>query len=348
MIDLLEGVSSVSSAALTVRAQELSPTNNGTLIYQDIMPRVDVDSTVISELVETDFRPVGARRDWNGNGQRITRKTPSRLNLEFTPIENDDLLNEQELDKLDRRYDGNQQLILDNLRLQIPQRGQDLTEMTFRKVEADVIDAWTKGSVTQKDPQSNRVFTLSYGFATGRIQTASAAWTASNAYTNFIAWLKDGRTEMRGGIRGAMASSMVIETIISAAPVLANGMRMNIDEFNSDIRSRVGFNFAFLANDEEADFYTGGGAETNRRRYFSPSKIALIPTDRRIGKTAFAPVRRARSLAAQVPEAKIDIRGVSIFTFGKNNNKSLQIEAQLNAFPVPNENKVWVLDTLIG
>ena len=348
MIDLLEGVKSLSSGVLTARAQELSPTNNGTLKYQTIMPREDVESTTLSELLDTDFRPVGARRDWNAPGQRLTFKAPSELNLSFTPLESDTLIDEQEMEKLDQRYDGNQQAILDRLKVTVPKRSDTLVEMNYRKLEADVFDSWTKGVVTQKNPQTNQTYLINYGFPSGRIQVAGAAWTAANAYQNFIAWLKDGRTSVRGGIIGAMASSTVIETIIDSAPPLANGQRMNIDEFNSDIRSRVGFAFTFVANDEEADFYVGGGADTIRRRYFGASKIALIPAGGIVGKSAFAPVRRARALAAEVPEARIDIRGVSVFKFGKNNNKSLQIEAQLNAFPVPNENRVWVMDTLIG
>lgn len=348
MIDLLEGVKSVSSANLTVRAQELSPTNNGTLRYQTVMPREDVDSTTLSELIETDFRPVGARREWNASGQRLTFKTPSEANLSFTPIESDTLIDEQEMEKLDQRYEGNQQMILDRLKVTVPKRTDSLTEMNYRKLEADVFDAWTKGYVTQKNPQGNQTYLINYGIPSGRIQVAGSAWTTSNAYANFIAWLKDGRSSVTGGIIGAMASSRVIETIIGAAPVLANGMRMNIDEFNSDIRSRVGFVFAFVANDEEADFPVNGGAAYARARYFGASKIALIPAGGGIGKTAFAPVRRARALAAEVPEARIDIRGVSIFKFGKNNNKSLQIEAQLNAFPIPSEKRVWVMDTLIS
>ena len=348
MIDLLESVKSISSVNLTVRAQELSPTNNGTLIWNRVMPRDNVDSTVISELVETDFRPVGARRDWNANGQRLTFRPPSEVELEFTPIENDTLIDEQELDKLDRRYDGNQQMMLNRLKVTIPQRTDSLVDMAYRKLEADVIDAWTKGTVTQKDPQTNRTYVGSYGFETGRIQTAGTAWNTSTAYTNFIAWLKDGRSELLGGIYGAMASSLVIETIIDAAPVLANGMRMNIDEFNADIRSRVGFPFVFVPNDEEADFPDEGGDAYTRRRFFAEGAIALIPRDGRVGRTAFAPVRRARALAASVPEARIDIRGASVFTFGENDNKALKIQAQLNAFPVPNEKRVWVMNTGIS
>lgn len=345
MIDLLETVKTLSSAALTRRAQELSPTNNGTLRYQTIMPRQNVDSTKLSELIETDFRPVGSYREWNANGQRLTFAPPKTTDISFTPIESDTLIDEQEMETLDQRYDGNAALILDNLKVSVPQRVNSLVDMNYRTLEDAVFRAWTKGTFIQKDPQTNRTFSISYGFTAGRIQTAGAAWTTSNGYTNFIAWLKDGRSAMRGGIIGAMASSTVIETIIDAAPVLANGMRMNIDEFNRDIRSRVGFDFTFVSNDEEADFYTNGGKTTSRARFFEEGLIALIPSGGNIGKTAFAPVRRARALAAEVPEARIDVRGVSIFRFGENDNKALKIQAQLNAFPVPNENRVWVMDT---
>jgi hypothetical protein len=70
----------------------------------------------------------------------------------------------------------------------------------------------------------------------------------------------------------------------------------------------------------------------------------VIPAGGVIGETLFAPVARAYDIAAQVPNAKIDIRGQTVFYEASNGGRELTVECQVNAFSNPIERFVYVIN----
>lgn len=340
----IEKVKRLTAAALTVRVQMLDPTDNGTLKWSTLMPRVDVDTHDVTDLILKDYRPVGSRREWDAHGRRIPILTPDTRKITIIPIETEDLIHEQELVALRDRFNNNQQLIVDQLKVTIPQRGDTLAMAAWRTLEKDVMDVWLKGYLDQFDPQSKKFFRTSFGIDSARQTVAVSPWT-TNPYAKFIAWLKAAKMYVKGGIIGVMSSGTVIQAIFDDAPVLSNGQRMGYEEFYKDIRNRTGLNIVFVENNETGDFFVDGGTRTERKRYFDESYIAIIPAGGAVGKTPFAPVSRAQDLSAQVPDAKIDVRGVAVFHFGENDDKALKMQAQIDALPIPTDEKVYATDT---
>lgn len=344
LLSWIEKVKKLTPAALTVRAQELDPTDNGTLKWQTLFPRENVDSHDVTDLITKDFRPVGSRREWDANGRRIPIKTPDTRTISIIPIETEDLLHEKEITALRDRFSNNQKLIVDKLQVTIPERGDQLAMAAWRTLEADCMTVWNKGYLDQFDPQSKKFYRTSFGIDPYRQTIAFSPWT-TNPFGKFIAWLKMAKMYVKGGILGVMSSGTVIQTIFDDAPLLSNGQRMGYDEFYKEIRNRTGLNITFFENNERGDFFIDGSQETEKRRYFDESYISIVPVGGAVGKTPFAPVSRAQDLSTLVPEAKIDIHGVAVFHFGENFNKALRMQAQIDALPIPNDEKIFTTDT---
>ncbi|HEY0428997.1 MAG TPA: major capsid protein [Pyrinomonadaceae bacterium] len=340
----IEKVKKLTAAALTVRVQMLDPTDNGTLKWSTLFPRVDVQTHDVTDLITKDFRPVGARREWDAHGRRIPIITPDTRKINIIPIETEDLIHEQELVALRERFLNNQQLMVEQLKVTIPERGDTLAMAAWRTLEKDAMDAWLKGYIDQYDAQSKKFYRTSFGIDVARQTVAVSPWT-SGAFGKFIAWLKVAKTYVKGGILGVMSSATVIQAIFDDAPALANGQRMGYEEFYKEIRNRTGLNIVFIENNETGDFFVDGGTRTEKKRYFDESYIAVVPVGGMVGKTPFAPVSRAQDLSTLVPDAKIDVRGVSVFHFAENDDKALKLQAQLDALPIPTDEKIYTTDT---
>lgn len=340
----IEEVKKLSPAALTVRAQMLDPTDNGTLRWSTLFPREDVATHEATDLITKNFRPVGSRREWNAHGRRNVIKTPDTRKISIIPIETEDYISEKELVDLRDNFRNNQALMVDELKVRIPDRADSLAMMCWRTLEKDAMSAWLKGYFDQEDAQTGRVYRTYFGIDATRQTVAGVSW-ATGAYGKFIAWLKVAKTKVKGGIIGVMTTSLVTQTIFDDAPVLANGQRMGYEEFYKDIRNRTGLNIVFVENDEHADFFVDGGTRTVEKRFFDEGYIAIIPTGGVVGKTAFAPVSRAQDLSAQVPDAKIDVRGVAVFHYAENDGKALKMQAQIDPMPIPTDEKIYATDT---
>lgn len=340
--DWLEKAKGLSSGALTVMAQRLPANNDGTLLYPFFFPRQNVDSMDLNEILELDDRPTAARREWDGPEKRILLELPDTKEISMTPLGADDLIGEKELDKIEQGAAGNEQVFQAVIGAKIPARGLRLAEACLNQLEIDCFELWGTGKVTQQDPQSGRTFEIDYQIESGRIQSVITPWTAAaNSYNEFIAWLKDAKQAV-GGLEGVMASPDVFDDIIADAPTGNDGVRLTGANLVNRIKDDAMIpRFAWFEHNGQldVDVYENGRRFKRRTNVFPARTLVAVPLGGTVGKAAHAPVRRARHLSNLLPEAKIDIRGVTIFHFGENDDKALKIVSQLNAFPVTNEGK---------
>ena len=123
---------------------------------------------------------------------------------------------------------------------------------------------------------------------------------------------------------------------------------MSLANLEDRIQQDTGSEFRFFLMEQTVDEFVDGGIKTTRVKQWPAGKIAAIPSDYRIGNVAFAPVARAVVLNNAVPQAKLDVRGNSVFVNEENGGREMDVECQLNALPVPDENRVAVIDTGIG
>lgn len=342
----IEQLFDLSPVALTVRVQALDPDDTGKLMWDMFFPRRDVDSVDLSDVLTLDDRPAADRREWNGPGRLVPVQTPTVRDISMVPIEAYDKISEKEMQSLTERFIGNATLIANQIGVQIPQRADRLAMACYRRLELDAFQAWLAGTITQRNPQdASKTYTASFGIDTGRIQTAATAWNdpGVNAYDEFLAWVEDGIDEV-GPVAGAMMRLATLKAIQADAPDLGNGVTMTRAQLASRLQDDLGSPFQLFVNENSVDVFDDGGTAKTRTKIWTAEKVALIPQGNAVGYSGFAPVRRAFELSAQVPEAGIDVRGVTIYHDPHNAGKELEIDAQLNALPVPDEELIWVID----
>lgn len=340
----LSEVEELTSAALTVRAQTISPNDNGRLLWDTVMPRNNVDSMELEDISTVDWRPAADRRDWNMRGRYIPMITPTGRRLAFIPIEAYDKVEEEEIQKLFNRTAGNAQVMRDIIQVSIPQRVNRLAESDYRRLELDVFEAWALGQITQVNPQNGLARTISYNFDAGRYQVAGTPWgdVSVNAYQEFLAWVREGVVEV-GSLLGVLSRESSISVIQADAPT-ATGITLSIAQLNDQISQDLGRAFRFIPNENTVDRFPTAGVTRQRVKVWAANTLALVPADGTVGYSAFAPVIRASELATQAGNAGIDVRGVTVYYDSANLGRELTIEGQLNAFPVPNEQDMWVMD----
>lgn len=339
-------IDEVSPAALSVTAQAVSPNDDGRLKWDAFFPRRDVDSVDLKDVTTLDYRPASDRREWNQRGRLIPVKTPNMRNVSIVPIEGNYMWGEYELQKLNERSLGNAAIIAQIMQSNVPDRVRAIALANYRRLEVDAFTAWALGSITQRNPQNAaETFAASFGFDAGRYQTAGTAWNdpSVNAYDLLLAWLDDAIAAM-GPVRGVMSRRAFVKEVVADAPDLALGAKMTMSQVEDRIQQDLGSEFRFYQNEDTVEVFTDGGTATTSTKVWAAQRIAAVPAGVNVGYSAFAPVVRAMDIARQLPQAKLDINGQTAFYEEHNNGRELSVEVQVNAAPIPDEQKMFVMN----
>lgn len=343
----LSEIEDLSPPALTVRAQAVPPNDNGALLWDAFFPRQNVPSVKLSEMTVPNFRPAADRREWNQEGRVIPMLTPSMREMSMVPIEAVDRIDEEEMQALFERFSGLADVIRTSIGQSIPQRTLQMVLSLYRRIELDAFEAWANQRIVQKDPQNGTLTTMTFGFDAGRYQVAGTAWNDAgvNAYAEFLAWYREGDDELGGAAQGVMLRQATLSVIQEDAPSpVESGIELTLAQLTERIRQDLGKDFRFFLNERTVDQFNDGGTEYTKVKIWPANHIAIVPQGEAVGRTAFAPVVRAMQLSSQVPDADIDQFGVTVVHNAANAGKELIIQAQVNAFPIPNEQLMWVMD----
>ncbi len=341
-----ETIDELSPAALTVRAQTISPNDDGKLKWDMFFPRENVDSVDLDDVTTLDYRAASDRREWDQRGRLIPIKTPTTRNVSIIPVEGYYTWGEREIQKLNERTNGNAALMAEIMQSNVPGRIDAITKANYRRIELDAFEAWALGQVTQRNPQNAaETFVASFGFAAGRYQTAATAWNDNtlNAYTELLAWLNDGINNI-GPIKGVVSRRNLVTEVLADAPDLAGGAQMTYTQLEQRIQDDLGSEFRFYPMEDTVEVFTDGGTATSSTKVWAAEKVAAVPAGTRVGRTAFAPVVRAMDIARQLPQAKLDTNGMTAFYEEHNNGRELSVEVQCNPMTVPDEQLCWVMD----
>ena len=336
----------LSAAALTVRAQAISPNDNGQLLWDAFFPRANVPSVKLSEVTSLDWRPTADRREWNMPGRLIPLLTPATKLMTMVPIESFFQIAEEEMQALvEQNLSASQQQFRNLIRASIPDRVDTLVESNYRRIEVDALNAWANGTIVQKNPENGLLYTASYGFAAERMRVAATPWNdvGVNAYDELIAFAEDSIDKV-GSIVGVALRLTTFRAIQADAPQLIAGVTPTRSEVEARISDQLGTPFRFYILENTVDVFTDGGVAYSRVKLWPTGKVAAVPAGEAVGNTAFAPVARAVDIDASAPGAEVDVRGMTVWHETSANGKRLTIECQVNAAPVPDERRVNVID----
>lgn len=342
----------LGSAPLTVQAQALSVDDldpAGQLIHPVFFPYADAPSVKLRRVFELDKRYAAVRREWNTRGKTIPTDTPDIDDLEMVPIESNFTIGEQEIQAILEATGEVGDTYKRVLGKDIPSRVNSLVLANLRRVELDAMEAWSKGTITAKSPVHSTTATLTIGIDAGRIQTAGTAWDdgGTNAYNDLMSWLADGESTM-GAIGGVHLRRATFNAIQADAPNpipgAASALKPSRRLIEQVIADELGHDFRFVINERAVDVFTDGGSAHTRTNIWPAQYVAAIPANAPIGRTYRAPNLRAAELAAQFPDAGIDVNGMSVYNFGENGDRSATVECQANWLPLPEERFVWTID----
>lgn len=349
-LNWITAVDRFQPAALTVQAQALPPNDQGKLLWDAYFSREDVNSVDLDVLTTIDYRPTSDRREWNAPGRRIPVVTPSTKRISMVPIESNFAIDEYEMQRLMANNGGNEDTIRNEVMVSVPKRVDMIAMSCWRRVEVDSFAAWANGQIVQKNPESGTTFTMSFGFPSTRYLTAGTAWDngAVNAYDLLQAWIVAAE-DLVGTVEGAMMRLNVLNAILADAPNLQNSVKMTRAELQDRIEQDKGGPFELVVNEQSVDVFTDGGTAYTRTKIWPAGKIAAIPQGGTVGRVAIAPTVRAWQLAGEAgPDASINKNGVVVFPQVDANGRRVQFEAQLNALPIPEEQRLYVTATGIA
>lgn len=341
----------LSAGALTLRAQSVSPNDQGRLLWDAFFPRVNADSVKIRTISDIDFRPAADRREWNQRGRLVDLRAPEAEELEMVPIESYFQIAEREMQELLERTLGNEALFQQIVGNQVPDRVDKLAESNFRRIELDAFAAWALGQITVRNPQSGATYTFSMGFDAARYEVAATDWAdgTQNAWDNFIAWLERAQDLMGAMPAGVMLRLAELKTIQADAPDFYTPSGTNAitrQQLTDAVQQTIGGPFTFFVNENSIDVYGDGGTGVTRQKVWPAGVMAAVPQGGAVGNTHFAPVARAFDISRAQPDAQIDIRGQTAYWETLNGGRGLNVECQVNALPLPNEQQVAVIDTI--
>jgi len=349
MLDFLLKVDDLAPVNLTVLAQEVDPSDTGQLFWPMFFPRVNSNSIRIRNLTPTDFRPVATHREWNADGRPIPFLTPKITELELVPLEANFTIGEREMQLLGEPSQGDRALILREIGALLPDRMEFIVSSLYRRLELTANKAWTDGLCETTDPKAGS-YTTSFGIAATRILTAATAWDdgGENAYNEFSTFVGNGIRKV-GRTRGAIMRQATLDEILTdapnAIPGVASTVEPTIGQVEELIRNKHRLpSFTIQVIEDTVDVFDNAGDDYTETNTWPAQHVALIPPGGSVGVTHFVPVYRSMDLARQIPDAKLDIRGASVFPISEKNGKIIKVEAQLNVFPVPNERNVYVID----
>lgn len=339
----------LSPDVLTRRVQEINPDDVDETLQDIFFPRQNVDSVKLQEIGDVDFRPVSERREWNTRGRQINMETPDLAQMEFIPVEDYFKMGEREIQSYGERVSGNREAFRQIIRSSIPNRMDDLAEANFRRLEIDYVVAWTTGTIIVHHPHKNQTATVSYNYDPARWQNAATPWDdpGVDAYAEFISWAEDGADAI-GSVGGAVIRRSLYRVIQADAPMGLNGVPLTRAQFEDQVSNDLGVDFRFYIRENQFDVFPDGGLSTVKTDVWPDEKLALLPTGIAVGRMCYAPIWRAGDMedaSGAVPAgADFDNRGQRVFVEIAGNQRELTYECQVNAFPVPRERSMWVID----
>ena len=348
MRSLIPVVEELSPPSLTVVAQTISPNDSGRLRWSTFFPRQDVDSVDLREVTTIDFRPTSDRREWNSRGRLIPDKTPPTRGLSIIPVEGYYKWNEYEMQKLAERAAANSEVIDQIIGRSIPGKVAQIVEANYRRIEVDAFTAWATGTNVAMNPQTGTTTVFSFGFPSDRLTTAGTAWDdpGQNAYDLLISFIEDAIDKI-GPVVGVVLRTALHRAIHADAPNGPLGTVIPRGRIAEQVSSDLGIPFNFFLFDDTLEVFTDGGVTTTAANVWPAGYIAAVPSGGVVGRTAFAPVKRAMEMVRSLPKAGIDQRGQTVYYDESVMGRDLTVEVQVNPLTIPNEQKLRVENTLV-
>lgn len=338
--DFLGRVQALNPANLTIREQVRLAENPNDLRWRAIFPKVNAPSVKISEISTVDVRFAGGRREWNAQGREIPEILGPVINAEMVPINPTHHFDERALQHLRERAGGMAELYNRGIIADVDTWATRLANYADIQIERDAFEAWFYGQVTVMDPKTGTTITAPLNISASRYVAAGTTLAAAtNAYTDFMGYLRDARATL-GSVGAVRMRQSLLTEILQDAPAVA-GDSMSLRGLQQRMNDEGFGTVAIVVDERTYHSFDDGGSAYSTSYYVPADRIAFQPASGVVGATHFAPVTRAYDYMD--PQAVRSVQDFTIFYSEKNDGKTLLEEAQANAMSIPLEQNVYVV-----
>jgi len=335
----VDKIKTLGSGAVTVREQARIAENPDQLRWNTLFPRVSAPSIKLSELYAPQHRPMADRRPWEAGGRVITVKNPKLREVEMLPIEGKINYGEREMQLMIEQHAGNQAIMANQLKLDIDLIVSHLNDANNRRIEKDAFESWLNNQVTVRNPVTGGSTVVPLNYDAARYITED--WSGTNAYTLFLAAIRYAIRTLPNVVGCMMRESTYSHIVTNGPSVPGSTAPMTRTQFLQNLTGELGQPFGILVDERSADEYQGADTTVTSVNYFTAQKVAFL-TSSPIGNTHFAPVARAYNFMNDIPTSLRNANGFWTFIESQNSGKNLEVQAQVNALTIPNENNVLV------
>lgn len=338
--DFLGRVDALNPANLTIREQVRLALNPNDLRWRAIFPKVNAPSVKISELSVVDTRFAGGRREWNAQGREIPSVLGNIVEAEMVPINPTKHLDERALQKLRERTGGIEQFFARDVIQDVDGWAEKLANFADIQIEVDAFEAWFLNQITVMDPKTGGTITAALGISNSRYVAAGTTLAAAtSAYKDFMGYMRAARAAL-GSVGAVRLRQARLLEILEDAPAVS-GDSMSLSGLQRRITDEGFGNVSIVVDERTYHKFTDGGSAYTDANYVPLDRMAFQPASGRVGQTHFAPVTRAYDYMS--PEQVKSVQDFVVFHSAKNDGKTLMIEAQANALPIPEEQNVYVI-----
>lgn len=347
--DILARLETLNAVNLTIREQVRLASNPDEFRWPALAPRVATNSLKIRDFTKRGLRLTAEYRAWNANGRELFDVTGALSEWEILPLTAKKTFDEKRLLELSLPDPTIRQLVDNGIVADVDEWTSRLADAVWRKLEAAFFQHWYTNTFTVMDPQTGTVVTEGLAIDASRYVTEGAAWTSA-AYPTGTAWSRflfhvSECTRLFGVQPGAARMRQAVyDAIVGSAPPAANNVLTTELTVADRLRER-GINTRLIVDERTYDKPTDGGTGYTETYYVPQGKVAFQPADGRVGNTpSVAASRGGKEITS---DRRINLRDVTIWHTSLNRGQSLLLEAENIAVPMPENDRTYVVDTLI-
>lgn len=344
--DLLRRLQTLSAVNLTIREQSRLAENPLDLRWSVLAPRRQVNSLKIRDITRAELRLTAEYRAWNANGPELFDKIGPATEWEILPLTAQKHFDEKRMLELSLPDPSIRALVDNGLVKDVSRWATVLADSVHRKLEAAFFDGWFGNTFSMLDPVTGSVVSGPLGFPAERYVAEPTIWTdvGVNAYDRFVYHCGEARRFFGGDASVARTSEKVFAEVVKDAPLGANAMRPTITNVQ-DRLAEQGIGVQILRDERTYDQRTDAGQGYTPTRYVPIGKIGFQPGDGRIGSTPS--VEASRGGKEFLGERRLNLQDVTIWYTEMNLGKTLLEEAENIAVPMPDADRIYVVNTLI-
>lgn len=336
---------------LTIREQTRLAENPNENRWHALFPRRGVNSIKLSELERPlELRLVADRREWNAKGRMAHLEHGPAREMEITPIEMEYVIGERELTLL--RESGIEAILRAGVIRTVDRWATALADYVDNGLEYEAFKGWQTGTIVARDAKTGQTATATLGISPDRYVVEDEdygtleATTPGSAWEQFLLRLEESeqfyRTAPAKAVRLRRAMLKLLRQSAAQYYGVEAGTVFTMQDVLDNLADEGYADFQFIVDERTLDRYTGAGFEHEAVKLVEETKLLFQPASGVIGFTPFAPVVRAYDF---VGDGEGDIvRNIGIFLMEENEGKSLKIQAQANAVPLPDPEAVYVVD----